>query len=41
MSFFRLENSAVNLADSIQQGSLPGSAGSVAPSLLEVVNPVV
>ncbi|KAG6762761.1 hypothetical protein POTOM_033281 [Populus tomentosa] len=31
----KLENSAVNLADSIQQGSLPGSAGSVAPSLLE------
>lgn len=31
----KLENSAVNLADSIQQGSLPGSASSVAPSLLE------
>ncbi|XP_047975094.1 uncharacterized protein LOC125217613 isoform X1 [Salvia hispanica] len=30
-----LENSATNLADSIQHGSLPGSAGSVAPSLLE------
>ncbi|KAJ6716684.1 BAT2 DOMAIN PROTEIN [Salix koriyanagi] len=31
----KLENSAVNLADSIQHGSLPGSTGSVAPSLLE------
>ncbi|KAG5222849.1 BAT2 domain-containing protein [Salix suchowensis] len=31
----RLENFAVNLADSIQHGSLPGSTGSVAPSLLE------
>ncbi|KAJ6671291.1 BAT2 DOMAIN PROTEIN [Salix viminalis] len=31
----KLEYSAVNLADSIQHGSLPGSTGSVAPSLLE------
>ncbi|CAK7329793.1 unnamed protein product [Dovyalis caffra] len=31
----KLENSAVNLADSIQHGNLPVAAGSVAPSLLE------
>ncbi|XP_057787413.1 uncharacterized protein LOC131004705 [Salvia miltiorrhiza] len=30
-----IENSATNLADSIQQGGLPGSTGPVAPSLLE------
>lgn len=33
--FPRLENSAVNLAESIHQGGLP-AAGSVAPSLIEV-----
>ncbi|PQM35971.1 uncharacterized protein Pyn_38916 [Prunus yedoensis var. nudiflora] len=33
--FSRLENSAVNLAGSIQQGALPTAAGSAAPSLLE------
>ncbi|XP_012072473.1 uncharacterized protein LOC105634248 isoform X2 [Jatropha curcas] len=31
----KLEHSAVNLAESIQNGNLPGGAGSVAPSLLE------
>uniref|UniRef100_A0A2C9UFV4 DUF7798 domain-containing protein n=1 Tax=Manihot esculenta TaxID=3983 RepID=A0A2C9UFV4_MANES len=31
----KLENSAVNLAESIQHGGIPGGAGSVAPSLLE------
>ncbi|XP_050234213.1 uncharacterized protein LOC126682536 [Mercurialis annua] len=31
----KLENSAVNLAESIQHGNLAGGAGSVAPSLLE------
>ncbi|BBH09502.1 hypothetical protein Prudu_022014 [Prunus dulcis] len=31
----KLENSAVNLAGSIQQGGLPTAAGSAAPSLLE------
>ncbi|KAI3446043.1 hypothetical protein Pfo_002708 [Paulownia fortunei] len=31
----KIENSASNLADSIQHGGLPGSTGSVAPSLLE------
>ncbi|KAL3515240.1 hypothetical protein ACH5RR_022142 [Cinchona calisaya] len=31
----QLENSAVNFAESIQQGGLPGATGSVAPSLLE------
>ncbi|XP_058080815.1 uncharacterized protein LOC131228983 [Magnolia sinica] len=31
----KLENSAVNLADSIQQGGLPVNAGSLAPSLIE------
>lgn len=34
--FSRLEDSAVNLADSIQHGGLPGATGSVAPSILEV-----
>ena len=35
--FSRLEHSAVNLAESIQQGgAMPVPAGSVAPSLLEV-----
>lgn len=32
----RIENSATNIADSIQQGGLPGTTGPVAPSLLEV-----
>ncbi|XP_002519153.2 uncharacterized protein LOC8275563 [Ricinus communis] len=31
----KLENSAVNIAESIQHGGLPGGAGSLAPSLLE------
>ncbi|KAL5858063.1 hypothetical protein ACOSQ3_005521 [Xanthoceras sorbifolium] len=31
----KLEHSAVNLADSIQQGGMPAPPGSVAPSLLE------
>ncbi|KAL4180360.1 hypothetical protein AMTRI_Chr13g91750 [Amborella trichopoda] len=31
----KLENSAANLADSIQKGGLPGKAGSIAPSLVE------
>lgn len=31
----KLENSAVNLAESIQHGGVPSAAGSVAPSLLE------
>ncbi|KAL6012511.1 hypothetical protein ACLOJK_003000 [Asimina triloba] len=31
----KLENSAANFADSIQQGGLPVNAGSIAPSLLE------
>ncbi|KAJ9152924.1 hypothetical protein P3X46_026431 [Hevea brasiliensis] len=31
----KLEHSAVNLAESIQHGGIPGGAGSVAPSLLE------
>ncbi|GAA0162684.1 hypothetical protein LIER_18720 [Lithospermum erythrorhizon] len=31
----KLENSAVNMAESIQQGGLPAATGSVAPSLLE------
>uniref|UniRef100_A0A1D1Y1Y4 ATP phosphoribosyltransferase n=1 Tax=Anthurium amnicola TaxID=1678845 RepID=A0A1D1Y1Y4_9ARAE len=31
----RLEDSAVNLADSIQQGNLPAKAGSLAPTIIE------
>ncbi|KAK9286813.1 hypothetical protein L1049_015218 [Liquidambar formosana] len=31
----KIENSAVNLAESIQHGGLPAGAGSVAPSLIE------
>ncbi|CAK9150814.1 unnamed protein product [Ilex paraguariensis] len=31
----KLENSAANLAETIQHGALPGAAGSVAPSLIE------
>ncbi|KAJ8763571.1 hypothetical protein K2173_002454 [Erythroxylum novogranatense] len=31
----KLEHSAANLAESIQQGGLPGATGSVAPSILE------
>lgn len=32
----RLESSAANLADTIQQGSLPAKASSLAPSIIEV-----
>ncbi|KAJ8550099.1 hypothetical protein K7X08_033806 [Anisodus acutangulus] len=31
----QLENSAVNIAESIQHGGLPATAGSIAPSILE------
>ncbi|XP_049401319.1 uncharacterized protein LOC125865172 [Solanum stenotomum] len=31
----KLENSAVNIAESIQHGGLPATAGSIAPSILE------
>lgn len=34
--FFRLEDSAVNLAESIQQGGLQ-APGSLAPSIIEVL----
>ena len=35
----RLENSAANIAETIQQQSIPVAAGSVAPSLFEVCFP--
>lgn len=35
ITVFRIEHSAANLADSIQQGGLPVKAGSIAPSLIE------
>lgn len=35
---FRLENSAVDIAESIQHGGLPATTGSVGPSILEVVS---
>lgn len=34
--FLRLEDSAVNLAESIQQGAIP-APGSLAPSIIEVL----
>lgn len=37
--FPRLENSAANIAETIQHQGIPAAAGSVAPSLLEVCIP--